>query len=126
MVQIIFAQVKQMIAGKLKELVDIEVHTCHLANDRCDLACLRMIYCMSNQFSELKMILHASSNLCSSSEHTVRDTRHGVFSSSSEDSSSASDFTSRAPASSPGNFSFLNPDVFQLIVQDLSHAGTTG
>lgn len=72
------------------------------------------------------MILHASSNLCCSSEHTVRDTHHGVFSSSFDDSSSASDFTSQAPASSPGNFSFLNPNVFQLMVQDLSLAGTTG
>ncbi|KNA14269.1 hypothetical protein SOVF_108870 [Spinacia oleracea] len=86
----------------------------------------RMIFCMSNQFSELKLLLHASSNLCCSTEHTVRDTtRHGVFSSSSDNSSSASDLSSRAPASSPGNYSFLNPDVFQ-IVQDLTHAGPSG
>ncbi|KAL2934752.1 Myosin-11 [Bienertia sinuspersici] len=75
----------------------------------------RMIFGMSNQFSELKMVLHASSNLSSSSEHTVRDTRNGVSYPSSDDSSSTSNFTPRAPASSPGNFSFLNPDVFQLI-----------
>lgn len=56
----------------------------------------------------------------------MRDTtRHGVFSSSSDNSSSASDLSSRAPASSPGNYSFLNPDVFQ-IVQDLTHAGPSG
>uniref|UniRef100_A0A803M7T1 Myosin XI n=1 Tax=Chenopodium quinoa TaxID=63459 RepID=A0A803M7T1_CHEQI len=80
---------------------------------------------LNSQFSELKMLLQASSNLCCSSEHTVRDSRRGVFSSSSDDSSSASDLTPQAPASSPGNLSFLNPDVFQLVVQDLSHAGPT-
>ena len=110
----------------MKELQVIEARTCHLTNNRCDLACLRMLLCMSNQFSELKMVLHASSNLCFPSEDTVRDTRHGVFSSFSEDSSSASDSTSRAPASSPGNLSFLNRTNFQSIVQELSHAGTSG
>lgn len=84
---------------------------------------------MSDQFSELKKILHASANLSPTPEHTVRDAQIDVFCTSSDDSSSASDLTLPgvpAPVSTVANSSLLNPDVLQLIVQDLSHIETTG
>ncbi|KAH9602784.1 hypothetical protein KSS87_023071, partial [Heliosperma pusillum] len=84
----------------------------------------RMMSCMSDQFSELKTILHASNS--GSSVHTVRDARTDVFSSSSDDSSSASEITFAGPSSTRTNFSFLNPDALQLIIQDLTHADVTG
>ena len=84
---------------------------------------------MSDQFSELKKIVHASANLSPAPEHTVRDAQIDVFCTSSDDSSSASDLTLPgipASVSTVANSSLLNPDVLQLIVQDLSHIETTG
>ncbi|KAH9626900.1 hypothetical protein KSS87_002300 [Heliosperma pusillum] len=85
----------------------------------------RMISCMSDQFSELKMILHGSKSGCAS-EYTVRDTRDDVLSSSSDESSSDSDLSFSALASTSTNLSFLNPDALKLITEDLSHADTAG
>ncbi|KAL2543691.1 Myosin ATPase [Forsythia ovata] len=82
----------------------------------------RMIYSMSGQFSELKMILCASSNLSSTSGLIARDDQDDDTSTSSDTTSSDSDFTFPAPVSTPANLSSFNPGAFQLIVQDLSAA----
>lgn len=81
---------------------------------------------MSDQFSELKQILTASSNLSFTSEQTIRDARVDGFSTSSDGSSSDSDFPLPVSTVTTANVSVLNPGVLQLIVQDISHAETTG
>jgi len=81
---------------------------------------------MSDQFSELKQILHASSNLSFTSEQTIRDARVDGFSISSDGSSSDSDVALPVSTATQANVSLLNPDVLQRIVQDISHADTTG
>ncbi|PIN04045.1 Myosin ATPase [Handroanthus impetiginosus] len=86
----------------------------------------RMIYSMSGQFSELKMILCASSNLSSASGFAARDDLDDDMSVSSDTTSTDSDFTFPAPTSTPPNFSSFNPGAFQLIVQDLSAAEVPG
>ncbi|KAF7121132.1 hypothetical protein RHSIM_Rhsim13G0032100 [Rhododendron simsii] len=82
----------------------------------------RMIYCMSDQISELKMILSTSSTSSSTSGFIATDVRIDAMSASSDTTSTDSDFTFPAPASTPANFSFLHSNAFQLIVQDLSTA----
>ncbi|KAK6150259.1 hypothetical protein DH2020_017784 [Rehmannia glutinosa] len=86
----------------------------------------RMIYSMSGQFSELKMILCASSNSSSASGFIARDDLDDDTSASSDTTSTDSDFTFPAPASTPENFSSFNTGAFQLIVQDLSAAEVSG
>ena len=98
---------------------------CHLTNTRYDLVCLRMIYSMSDQFLELKMTL-SSSNFSSSSRFFGRESQGDATSTSSDTTSTDSDFTFPAPASTPANFSSLNPGAFQLVVQDLSAAEMSG
>ncbi|KAE9460678.1 hypothetical protein C3L33_07426, partial [Rhododendron williamsianum] len=82
----------------------------------------RMIYCMSDQISELKMILSTSPTSSSTSGFIATDVRIDALSASSDTTSTDSDFTFPAPASTPANFSFLHSNAFQLIVQDLSTA----
>ncbi|CAI9781244.1 unnamed protein product [Fraxinus pennsylvanica] len=84
----------------------------------------RMIYSMSGQFSELKMILCAPTNLSSTSRLVARD--DDDTSTSSDTMSSDSDFTFPAPVTTPTNLSSFNPGAFQLIVQDLSAAENSG
>ncbi|XAR61129.1 Myosin ATPase [Bertholletia excelsa] len=86
----------------------------------------RMIHCMSDQVSELKMILSASSNSSSTSGFIARDDRLDALSASSDTTSTDSDFTFPAPASTPANFPSLHRNTFQLIVQDLSAAEASG
>ncbi|XP_052169870.1 myosin-9-like isoform X5 [Diospyros lotus] len=86
----------------------------------------RMINCMSDQVSELKMILSASPNSSSTSGFIARDDQIDALSVSSDSTSTDSDFTFPAPASTPENISPLNPNAFQLIVQDLSAAEVSG
>ncbi|CAK9140663.1 unnamed protein product [Ilex paraguariensis] len=81
---------------------------------------------MSDQVSELKMILCASSNSSSTSGLIGRDGQVDATSNSSDTTSKDSDFTFPAPASTPVSFSSLNSGAFQLIVQDLSAAETSG
>ncbi|KAL7239456.1 hypothetical protein ACSBR2_005374 [Camellia fascicularis] len=85
-----------------------------------------MVYCISDQVSELKMILSTSSNSSSTSGFNARDDRIDALSVSSDTTSTDSDFTFVAPASTPANFSSLHPHAFQLIVQDLSAAEVSG
>ncbi|GFP99593.1 myosin-11 [Phtheirospermum japonicum] len=83
----------------------------------------RMIYSMSGQFSELKMILCNSSNSSSASKFIAKDDLDDDDTASSDTTSTDSDFTFPAPASAPANFSSsFDPGPFQLIVQDLSAA----
>lgn len=78
---------------------------CHMTNTGYDLVCLRMIYNISDQFSELKVILSASSNSSSTSRSIARD--------SPGDATTSANYSSPDPA-------------FQLIVQDLSAAEIAG
>ncbi|KAL6527683.1 hypothetical protein OROMI_029494 [Orobanche minor] len=90
----------------------------------------RMIYSMSGQFSELKMILCTSSNSSSVSNFIAKDDDpDDDISTSSDTTSTDSDFTFPAPnpASTPASFSSsFDPGPFQLIVQDLSAAENSG
>lgn len=76
-----------------------------MTNTGYDLVCLRMIYSISDQFSELKVILKSSSNSSSTSRVLARDS-HG-------DATTSANYSSPDPA-------------FQLIVQDLSAAEIAG
>ncbi|KAL5796564.1 hypothetical protein ACOSQ2_001384 [Xanthoceras sorbifolium] len=78
----------------------------------------RLLYCMSEQFSQLKMILR-SSNSTSTSGPIVREEQIDT-SDNSDASSSDSDFTFPAPAPTTSSFSSFKANSFQLIVQDLS------
>ncbi|PSS09411.1 Myosin-9 like, partial [Actinidia chinensis var. chinensis] len=86
----------------------------------------RMIYSMSDQFSELKMILSTSSNSSSISGFIARDDQIDALSASSDTISTDSDFTFPAPASTRANFSSFHSNAVQLIVQDLSAAEFSG
>ncbi|XP_024973824.1 myosin-9 [Cynara cardunculus var. scolymus] len=86
----------------------------------------RMIYSMSDQFSELKSMLYASSSSSVTSGFIVRDAFGDATSTSSDITSTDSDFTFPAPNSTPETVSPLSPGAFQMIVQDLSVAGKPG
>ncbi|KAM1107347.1 hypothetical protein EV1_004076 [Malus domestica] len=87
----------------------------------------RMIYCMSNQVSELKTILStASKSSSTTSGPFVRHEGFDSISSNSECSSADSDFTFPAPATSSANLSSLGPNSIQLIVQDVSGIEVSG
>ncbi|CAB4321869.1 unnamed protein product [Prunus armeniaca] len=87
----------------------------------------RMIYCMSNQVSELKTILSTASK--SSSTTAGPFVRHEWFdsiSSNSECSSTDSDFTFPAPTPTSANFSPPCTNSLKLIVQDISAGDVSG
>ncbi|KAM1570693.1 hypothetical protein ACFXTH_035800 [Malus domestica] len=87
----------------------------------------RMIYCMSNQVSELKTILStASKSSSTTSGPLVRHEGFDSISSNSDYSSTDSDFTFPAPATSSVNFSSTGPSSIQLIVQDVSGGEVSG
>ncbi|KAK2970160.1 hypothetical protein RJ640_019628, partial [Escallonia rubra] len=110
---------------KLEE-TERRVHQLQEYLNRYDLVCLRMIYSMSDQFSELKTILSASSNSSLTSRLIARDGRGDATSTSSDTTSTDSDFSFPAPASTPATFSSLDPGAFKLIIQDLSAAENSG
>ncbi|RVX19332.1 hypothetical protein CK203_008884 [Vitis vinifera] len=83
-----------------------------------------MIYSMSEQVSALKMILHTSSNSSSTSGSIARYDRVDVVSSTSDATSTASDFTFPTPVPSSVTYSSFHPDALQMIVQDLSDLNT--
>ncbi|KAM4077315.1 hypothetical protein ACJW30_12G129400 [Castanea mollissima] len=87
----------------------------------------RMTNSMSNQVSELKMIL-STSNLSSISGKFTGDDQIEFISSDSDSSSSSSDFTFPAPAatSTSPTFPSVKPSPFQLIIQDISAAESSG
>jgi len=82
---------------------------------------------MSNQVSELKMIL-STSNLSSISGNFTGEDQIEFISSDSDSSSSSSDFTFPAPAPAPTSPTFpsVKPSPFQLIIQDISAAELSG
>uniref|UniRef100_F6HZH4 Myosin-11 n=1 Tax=Vitis vinifera TaxID=29760 RepID=F6HZH4_VITVI len=86
----------------------------------------RMIYSMSEQVSALKMILHTSSNSSSTSGSIARYDRVDVVSSTSDATSTASDFTFPTPVPSSVTYSSFHPDALQMIVQDLSVTEISG
>lgn len=96
-----------------------------LTNIRYDLVCLRMMYSISGQFSELQMVLCASSKSSSALGVVSKDDRSDS-SSSSDTTSSDSDFTFPAPSSTPAESSSNNSAALQLIVQDLTAAEVSG
>ncbi|KAF3634273.1 hypothetical protein FXO38_25201 [Capsicum annuum] len=79
-----------------------------------------MIYSISDQFSELKMILHPSSSQNSASGLISRGYPDDATSASADATSTNSDFTFPVPGSAPAQFSSPDPRAFQLIVQDLA------
>ncbi|KAK7819284.1 myosin-9 [Quercus suber] len=83
----------------------------------------RMTNSMSNQVSELKMIL-STSNLSSISGNFTGEDQIEFISSDSDSSSSSSDFTFPAPTSP--TFPSVKPSPFQLIIQDISAAELSG
>ncbi|KAJ8559335.1 hypothetical protein K7X08_003393 [Anisodus acutangulus] len=85
----------------------------------------RMIYSISDQFSELKMILRPSSSQSSASGVISRGYPDDATSASADATSTNSDFTFPAPGSTP-QFSSSDPRAFQLIVQDLAAAEISG
>ncbi|KAG6429116.1 hypothetical protein SASPL_107155 [Salvia splendens] len=85
----------------------------------------RMMYNISGQFSELQMVLCASTS-SSALGIVTKDEKGDSSSTSSETTSSDSDFTFPAPASTPADFSSANSSALQLIVQDLSAAEVSG
>ncbi|XP_030933805.1 myosin-11 isoform X1 [Quercus lobata] len=87
----------------------------------------RMTNSMSNQVSELKMIL-STSNLSSISGNFTGEDQIEFISSDSDSSSSSSDFTFPAPAPAPTSPTFpsVKPSPFQLIIQDISAAELSG
>ncbi|VVB06123.1 unnamed protein product [Arabis nemorensis] len=87
----------------------------------------RLLYSMSDQFSQLKSILRSSSMSTSTlaSAPVVRDDL-ADSSENSEASSTDSDFTFPAPSPSSDNFSNFNPNQLQVIVQDLSTTEAKG
>lgn len=97
-----------------------------MTNTRYDLVCLRMIYSISDQFSELKMILHPSSGQISASGVISRGYPDDATSASADATCTNSDFTFPAPGSTPTQFSSPDPRAFQLIVQDLAAADISG
>ncbi|ONH93353.1 hypothetical protein PRUPE_8G228100 [Prunus persica] len=81
----------------------------------------RMIYCMSNQVSELKTILSTASKSSSTTAGPfVRHEGSDSISSNSECSSTDSDFTFPAPTPTSANFSPPCTNSLKLIVQDIS------
>ncbi|XP_031262492.1 myosin-16 isoform X2 [Pistacia vera] len=85
----------------------------------------RLLFCMSEQFSQLKTILRSSLTSTSSSRPIIRE-EHSDTSDNSDASSSDSDFTFPAPVLTSANFSSYKPNALQLIVQDLSATEITG
>lgn len=85
------------------------------------LVCLRMMYCMSDQFSELKSMLRVPSTSSVTSGFVIRDSYGDTASNSSDITSIDSEFTFPARSSiTPDTASSLSPGDFQMIVHDLS------
>ncbi|KAL8226300.1 hypothetical protein R6Q59_000156 [Mikania micrantha] len=81
----------------------------------------RMMYSMSDQFSELKSMLHVSSASSVTSAHIIKDSYGDTTSNSSDITSNDSEFTFPAPSSTTQDtVSSLTPGDFQMIVHDLS------
>ncbi|XP_058008760.1 myosin-11 isoform X2 [Hevea brasiliensis] len=111
---------------KLKE-TERRVHRLQDSLNRLDLVWLRMLCSMSDQFADLKMILHTSSNSTSTSGTIATDVRVDFASDNSDASSNDSDFSFPAPvlSSASDDLSSQNNN-FQLIVQDLSTTEISG
>ncbi|KAM5563548.1 myosin-16 [Rosa sericea] len=86
----------------------------------------RMIYCMSNQVSELKTILCTASKSSSASGPLVRHEGVDSISSNSECSSTDSEFAFPAPVSTSTDISSPGPNSVPLIVQDVSAEEVSG
>lgn len=85
-----------------------------------------MLYSMSNQVAELKMLLHTSSISNSTSGSLANVEQVDAVSSSSDASSSASDFTFPAPPPTSGSYSTFNSNGLQLVVKDVSAGDNSG
>lgn len=85
----------------------------------------RMIYCMADQFSELKMVLSSSSNLSSTSAAVTTSVHINESPTSSDTASTDSDFTFPCPISASASFSSLRPNP-QLLIEDQSVVEASG
>ncbi|KAG7025461.1 Myosin-11, partial [Cucurbita argyrosperma subsp. argyrosperma] len=81
----------------------------------------RMVHCMANQISEMKMIMSSNSGASSSIPSEVL-----TEATSSCSDSSSEDFTFPVPTPSTPAFSSFGTNNFQLIVQDISAAEIPG
>ncbi|CAH2063713.1 unnamed protein product [Thlaspi arvense] len=103
-----------------KQRADISERKCAEARELGERRRKRLLYSMSDQFSQLKSILRSTSMSSTlASAPVVRDDL-ADSSENSEASSSDSDFTFPAPSPSADSFSSFNPNQLQVIVQDLS------
>ncbi|EPS62252.1 hypothetical protein M569_12541, partial [Genlisea aurea] len=124
----IYAETFQSGERRRKKLEETERRVHHLEE-----SLNGMIYSMSGQFSELKMILRNSSGSSSAAGFAANDTDYDV-SPSSDSTSTESDFSFPAPilgptspaSSTPDSLSSFNCDSFQLTVQDLSTVENPG
>ncbi|XP_022758363.1 myosin-16 isoform X2 [Durio zibethinus] len=85
----------------------------------------RLLFSMSDQFSQLKTILRSPSNSTSTSQPIVRDDSFDT-SDNSDASSSDSDFTFPASVCASANISSPPPNALPLIVKDVSATEVTG
>ncbi|XP_044503140.1 myosin-11-like isoform X2 [Mangifera indica] len=85
----------------------------------------RLLFCMSEQFSQLKTILCSSSTSNSSARPIIRE-EHCDTLDNSDASSTDSDFTFPAPVLTSANVSPVKSNALQLIVQDISATEITG
>ncbi|XP_019056780.1 PREDICTED: myosin-16 isoform X2 [Tarenaya hassleriana] len=115
-----YVEVQELSEGRRKKLEETERRVYHLQD-----SLNRLLYSMSDQFSQLKSILRSPSmsNSTFTSSPVVRDDL-ADSSENSEASSSDSDFTFPAPSPTSDSFSAFNPNQLQVIVQDLSTSET--
>ncbi|XVE72979.1 hypothetical protein DITRI_Ditri11bG0081300 [Diplodiscus trichospermus] len=85
----------------------------------------RLLFCMSDQFSQLKTILRSASNSTSASQPVVRDDSSDT-SENSDASSSDSDLTVPASVLTSASMSSPLSNTFQRIVKDVSVTEVTG
>ncbi|XP_025013441.2 myosin-9 isoform X4 [Ricinus communis] len=112
-----YAEAQELSEITRKKLRETEKRVCQLQD-----SLNRMLYSMSDQFAELKMMLHTSSNSTSTSRPIAPNVKVDVASDISDASSSDTDFSFPAPALSPAsdNFSSPNDNTCPLAVEDIS------
>ncbi|XP_065861006.1 myosin-11-like isoform X2 [Euphorbia lathyris] len=106
-----YTEAQQVNERRRKKLRETEKRVCQLQE-----SLNRMLYSMSDQFAELKIVLNNSLNFTSTSGPVLSDELQvDVTSDNSDISTNGSDFAFAAPSLSPNK-----DDSCQLVVQDLS------
>ncbi|KAK1428395.1 hypothetical protein QVD17_17228 [Tagetes erecta] len=111
-----YSQAIESSESKRQKLEETEGRVLHLED-----ALNRMMYCMSDQFLELKSMLRVPSTSSVTSGFVIRDSYGDTASNSSDITSIDSEYTFPARSSiTPDTASSLSPGDFQMIVHDLS------